>query len=75
MKESVMSIEKPIFNSRVNVVKKNSSATDSNGDIVVSSKYRRGVLEANIIGRETGRSQSAESLTQTGARFFIFRNV
>ncbi len=70
-----MSIEKPIFNSRVDVVKKNTSAMDSNGDIVVSSKHRRGVVEANIIGRETGCSQSAQSLTQTGARFFVFCNV
>ncbi len=63
MKESVVSIENPTFNSRVDVVKENSSAMHSHGDVVIASKYRRDLFKANIIGRETGCGQSAQSLT------------
>src|SRR6266702_3306950 len=82
MKEAAMSIEKPneimrviVFENRRAVVMYNYCAMHSCGDIVVTSKRPRHVFQANIIGRETRRSQCAESSTQVGARCFVFSHV
>ncbi len=39
MKKSVMSIEEPIFEGRIDIVKENSGAMHSYGDVIIASKY------------------------------------
>jgi len=70
MKEAAMSIEKTneitrviVFENRWGVVMYNYCAMHSNGNIVVASKCPRDVFQANVIGRETRRSQNAQSST------------
>src|SRR6266702_3737912 len=78
-----MSVQKPSEITRVDVASRNRRgvvidnycAMHSYGDIIVARKCPRDVLEANVIGRETRRSQNAQSSTQVGARRFVFSRV
>ena len=75
-----MSIEKPnkirvVFENRWGVVVYDYRAMHGYGDIVIASKRLRDVFRGNVVRSETCCSQSAQSLTQVGARRLVFGHI
>jgi len=79
MKEVVMSIEERFkvitVKNEWGIVAYNCSAMQSYGDIVIASKCPRHMLERNVVGRGTRRSQSAHLSTQIVSFRVVFSSV